>query len=391
MNIENVYDQLKEFGLDPVKSLIVNAHKMFQMPQEAVNRLKGKMIAENFRFHYQHNPFYRNMCVEKGITPKDIIGYDDLIQIPLIPVSKFKSVSSHELLTVPLSSIEHEMRSTGTSGIPSIARRCHETMDNAVLGIYAMYREYFGISKGAGLYLCPSNEEFPEMGMIKALNMLTGLLDTHRYMVKQQRFIPEEAIAQLHEWQHKFTRYIIGPPFLVHRFIRFLKAREKTLSLDKDTLVITLGGWKHYTGHMISRKSFNEECAQSLGIDPSRVRDIYGLVESNILAIEDEFQIKHAAPYGHYSVRNPDDLSREVPDGEKGVLAILDPTSISTPGMLLTEDIVYLVPGENFSGRSGQRMQYVTRAPSSKEFGCCAVNLEKEMVQKEDAFDSLAN
>jgi phenylacetate-coenzyme A ligase PaaK-like adenylate-forming protein len=391
MTVLDIYDQLKAAGLDPIKGLIANVSKIFQLPQEAVNQLKGKMIAESFKFHCQYNPFYRNVCNEKGIAPKDVNGYDDLIKIPLVPIAKYKSAASHELLTVPLPRIEHEMRSTGTSGIPSIARRCSETMDNAVIGIYAMYREYFKISKGAGLYLCPSNEEFPEMGMIKALNMLAGLLDTHRYMVKEERFIPEEALAQLIQWRNKFTRYIIGPPFLIHRFIRFLKATKQRLSLDKDTLIITLGGWKHFTGQIISRKAFNEECAELLGIDPSQVRDMYGLVESNILAIEDEFQVKHAAPYGHYSVRHPDDLSKEVPDGEKGVLAILDPTSTSTPGMLLTEDIVYLVPEKSPSGRSGQRMQYVMRAPSAKEFGCCAVNLEKEMGQKEDPVHSSAS
>ena len=391
MTIVNIYDQLKDAGLDPVKGIISNVHKIFRLQQEMVNQLKGKMIAESFRFHYQNNSFYQNACNEKGITPEDINGYNDLIKIPLIPIVKFKSATSHELLSVPLTDIEHEMRSTGTSGIPSIARRCSGTMDNAVMGIYAMYREYFKISKGAGLYFCPSNEEFPEMGMIKALNMFAGLLDTHRFMVKEERFIPEEALAQLNEWQNSFTRYIIGPPFLIHRFVSFLKATNQRLSLDKDTLIITLGGWKHFTGKIISRKAFNEGCAEYLGIYPSQVRDIYGLVESNILAIEDEFQVKHAAPYGHYSVRDPSDLSKEVPDGEKGVLAILDPTSISTPGMLLTEDIVYLVPEKSPSGRSGQRVQYVMRAPSANEFGCCAVNLEEKMDQKDGPECAVAN
>ena len=30
--------------------------------------------------------------------------------------------------------------------------------DAAVIAIYAMYREFLGISKGAGLYVCPSTE-----------------------------------------------------------------------------------------------------------------------------------------------------------------------------------------------------------------------------------------
>lgn len=379
MVILKIYEQLKDTGLDPVKSLIANVSNIFRLPQDEMNQLKGKMIADSFKFHYQNNPFYQKLCDEKGIRPYNINGFNDLIKIPLIPVSKFKSATSHELLSVPLVDIEHEMKSTGTSGIPSSARRCSATMDHAVIGIYAMYREFFNISSGAGLYLCPSNEEFPEMGMIKALNMFAGLLDTHRFMVKQKRFNPKEAISQLNDWENKFTRYIIGPPFLVDRFIAFLENANQKLSLDKKSLVITLGGWKHYTRRIISRNKFNDRCAEYLGIKPNQIRDIYGLVESNILAIEDEFQVKHVAPFGHFSVRDPNDINKEVPDGKKGLLAIFDPTSFSTPGMLLTEDIVYLMPGRSPSDRSGQLMHYVMRSPSSKEFGCCAVNLEEEM------------
>ena len=45
----------------------------------------------------------------------------------------------------------------------------------------------------------------------------------------------------------------------------------------------------------------------------------------------------------------------------------------------MTEDLVRLLPKTNDSDRSGQRMQYVMRLPESKEFGCCAVNLDKRL------------
>ncbi|HLT63464.1 MAG TPA: hypothetical protein VKZ92_02990, partial [Pseudohongiella sp.] len=111
------------------------------------------------------------------------------------------------------------------------------------------------------------------------------------------------------------------------------------------------------------------------------------LVESNVMAIDDEHQVKHVSPYVHFSVRSVEDLNKEVADGEHGVLAILDPLARATPGMILTEDIVRLLPGDSPSGRSGQRMEYIMRAPASLEFGCCAVNLEKKM----DSYNSAAN
>ena len=53
------------------------------------------------------------------LDPSAIADIGDFGRIPLIPVSMFKRPDAHLLLTCPLSEIENEIRSTGTSGIPS--------------------------------------------------------------------------------------------------------------------------------------------------------------------------------------------------------------------------------------------------------------------------------
>jgi phenylacetate-coenzyme A ligase PaaK-like adenylate-forming protein len=391
MSSHNFVTTIRQLGIDPLAAAVASVSELYKMPQEQLNALKTALISDAFKHHFASNAFYRAACESKGVHPEQIVIFEDLIRIPLIPIAKFKSVSSHELLSKPLHMIEHEMRSTGTSGIPSVSRRCSDTMDVTIVGIYAMYREFLGISSGAGLYICPSTEEIPEMGMIKALNLLAGLLDTHRYMVKQERFVPEDAIAQLNSWDKKFTRHIIGPPFLIYRLLQFLKQTGQRMKLDLASRVITLGGWKRFSGQMISRREFNLLCEEYLGVEPNGVRDIYALVESNMLAIDDQYQVKHASPYVHLTVRDMNDLSKEVPIGEKGVLGILDPLSLSTPGMILTEDVVSLVPGVSPSGRGGQRMEYIMRAPTSLEFGCCAVNLEKKMDEENLTACPIAN
>ncbi|PHM60733.1 acyl protein synthase/acyl-CoA reductase RfbN [Xenorhabdus stockiae] len=378
-----LYESIKDVKGDAIKWIVTNSNFIYSLPVEEQQELKTHIIRDAFKYHFENNIYYRQQCEEKGVRPDDIQNYKELVKIPVIPVSTFKSADSHRLLSKPLSSIEHEMRSTGTSGIPSVARRCDETMDYATIALYNSYRDMLKLSSGAGLCLCPSTEEIPEMGMIKAFNWLAGLLDTNRFMVKEERFVPEESINQLNEWQGKFTRYVIGPPFLIHRFISFLKATNTKLKLDSESMVITLGGWKRFTGAMISRTEFNQEVETWLGISANRIRDMYGLVEANFLAIEDEFNQKHIPPYIHFSVRDPENLSREVEDGEIGQLVILDPIARSTPGMLLTEDMIYLRTDSDPSGRNSQRMQYVMRAPSATEFGCCAVNLERKIANDE--------
>lgn len=376
-------NELKQFGLSPVKSMVASTHELFRLPLEKINKYKGYLIAETFRYHYENNEFYRDLCNKKGVTPDQVQGYDDLIKIPLIPVNTFKQCNSHVLLTADLSQIEFEMRSTGTSGIPSVSRRDRITMDNASNSINMLYREFFAISRGMGLFLFPSAEEMPEMGMVKALNFLAGLLDGSVNLVKQLSFDPDKAIQYLKEWEGKHTRHIIGPPFLIYRLLRYCINNDIRLKLEKKSYVITLGGWKRFTGQEIPRSEFDQLCAEYFGINPKNVRDMYGLVEANMLTIECEEQEKHVPPWAHISLRNPKNIEEEVAFGERGVIAIYDPTCLSYPGFIITEDVGYFRKHTSCQcGRNGELLVYVSRLPGV-EVGCCAVNLERYIEEQE--------
>lgn len=379
VTIQAAMENLKELGINPVTAVIGSTQQLFQWDEEKVNELKGYLISQNFKYHYENNSFYRMLCEDSGVTPADVQSLDDIQKIPLIPVTSFKRPDSHLLLSTSLENIEFEMRSTGTSGIPSISRRDAETLNNCVFSIYAMYREMFAFSRGAGLFLFPSPEEMPEMGMVKVLNMLSGLFDATRCLVKRASFKPKEAIETLEKWQNIHTRHIIGPPFLIYKLVNYLKTNNIHLKLDQKTIIINLGGWKRFSGMEIPREQYNKECAEFLGIPEENIRDMYGLVESNILAIECEKHSKHVPPWVHFSLRNPKNLAEEVPQGKRGVLAIFDPTSLSYPGFIQTEDLVYLKKENTCEcGRNGQKVVYLSRVAGA-EIGCCAINLEKHM------------
>ncbi|CZF83751.1 LuxE/PaaK family acyltransferase [Grimontia marina] len=382
-NLVKQLDGIKSLGLSPIKVMLASIKELYSLPEADLNDCKLYLVKDSFSHHYNVNDYYRGLCDKHDVKPDDIQTFNDLVKIPLIPVSEFKASDSHKLLSVGLNEVELEVRSTGTSGVPSVSRRCSNTIDNVLLGIGSMYREFFGISKGACLFLCPPPEEIPEMGLVRLTNLMSGMLDTHEFMVKGGKFEPEPALEKLKKWEGKFDRHIMAPPFLVMSLISYLKENGIKLSLDKNSLLITVGGWKRYTGQMISQSDFNKACMTYFGIESGQIRDTYGLTESNIFSIDDEFSEKYVAPIGHFSVRNIEDPSSEVEDGEVGRLAIYDPMALSTPGFVLTEDLVRILPGKSKSGRGGQRFEYIGRWTGSTEFGCCAVNIDRHLNQKD--------
>jgi long-chain-fatty-acid---luciferin-component ligase len=121
--IIEVLQDMKDLGLDPVSAITACTHEFFSWERSDMEKVIGFLVADNFKYHYENNLFYRKICDEKGITPNVIQSFEDLIKIPLIPVQNFKQSDSHLLMSKSLSEVEFEMRSTGTSGIPSISRR----------------------------------------------------------------------------------------------------------------------------------------------------------------------------------------------------------------------------------------------------------------------------
>jgi long-chain-fatty-acid---luciferin-component ligase len=378
-NYDRLFEEIRKAGLSPLGSVYTSANRVFRLPLEEQRELKASLIAENFRIHYENNAYYRGLCEQQRVTPSDIRHYEDMIKIPLVRASEFKGTDTQKLLSLGLDKIEVEMRSTGTSGIPSVTRRDSETVTQGALALYAMYREFFKFSNGAILFLMPSPEEVPEMGMVKVSNMLAGLVDTSRFTVRKTTFDPQEAVALLTQWENEHIRHIVGPPFLVHKIVQYLKRHDFRMKLDRETIVINLGGWKRFTGEAIPREEYNRECAEYLGIQPDQIRDMYGLVEGNILAIECSYHHKHVPPWVHFSAREPDDLHKEVPYERRGVLAIIDPTCLAYPAYIMTEDVAYLDDTASCPcGRNGQRVNIIGRLTGA-EVGCCAINLDKAM------------
>lgn len=130
-----------------------NAGEALRVTREEWRRSLTDVLRESFALHFERNGFYRAQCDAAGLIPSGIRDGADLHRIPLLPVSMFKQAGAHVLMTCGLEDVEIEIRSTGTSGVPSVARRDSTTVTRASVGIFGGYRDFLGISQGAG-YSC---------------------------------------------------------------------------------------------------------------------------------------------------------------------------------------------------------------------------------------------
>lgn len=333
-----------------------------------------EMIKLSFTYHYENNIYYKALCDKKNFTPENIQRFIDIYDIPTISVQEFKESNCSHLISCDIEDIEYEMRSTGTSGIPSISRRCSDTLDLASTALLSQYRNYFKFSKGVSLFLFPSAAEVPEMGMVKVLNYTAGMVDEIFVGVKSNRVLYEKCAEFLKNFEGKTVRNIVGPPFMIDKFMRYLEKNNIDLKLDSESYVITLGGWKRFTGNEMSSHNFREKITEVFGMNPKNIRDMYALAECNFLAIEDE---NHKKIIPHYvKFVNKDYKSRtDVIENNigKGVLSIFDPTILSYPGFIETTDLVSLSEDNR-----NNYLTYLSRVKGA-EFGCCAVNLDKNM------------
>ncbi|MDR1639010.1 MAG: hypothetical protein LBC41_16045 [Clostridiales bacterium] len=371
--------------MNAIISELIRSSDYFYEDAAAQNEVKVRLISEAFSYHRSRNKHYKGVCDEAGAAGLEIKTVEDIGKIPLLNIQEFKQADSSKLLTSRLSEIEFEMRSTGTTGVPSISRRDYESCNNAFAYIMGLYRDFFHIANGVGLYFSTSLEEMPEMGMVKALNFMNATLDTADFLVRGVTFDNERAIADLKKWEGKFTRHILGAPFLLSMFVDYLKLKDVRLTLDKSSKIITMGGWKRYSGIQIPREELAEKCHEYLGVDAGQIRDMYGLVECNTLAIECENNIKHIPATTHMSIRNMENPEIEEKDGNHGLVAIYDPSSHSYPAFILTEDIGVIERGKACEcGRLSDTIRIVGRAPKA-ETGCCAIRLDRQMNEGEEA------
>ena len=77
------------------------------MPVEDLKKLQSEKLVKQVKHVYENVPYYKNLMDEKGVTPDDIKGIEDLHKLPFLTKADLRDAYPYGLLAKPLNEFLH--------------------------------------------------------------------------------------------------------------------------------------------------------------------------------------------------------------------------------------------------------------------------------------------
>ena len=91
------------------------------MPVEWLRELQGERLVKQVKHAWDSIPYYRKKMEEKGVSPEDIRGLDDLSKLPFLKKDDLRETYPYGMLAVPKKDVVKLHSTSGTTGKRGIA------------------------------------------------------------------------------------------------------------------------------------------------------------------------------------------------------------------------------------------------------------------------------
>ena len=91
------------------------------MDRESMKKLQSERLVNQVKHVYDNVPYYKKLMDEKGVTPDDIKGIDDLYKLPFLSKADLRDNYPDGLVAVPKSECVRIHATSGTTGKRAIA------------------------------------------------------------------------------------------------------------------------------------------------------------------------------------------------------------------------------------------------------------------------------
>jgi long-chain-fatty-acid---luciferin-component ligase len=324
-------------------------------------------IAASVEHHLANSEVYRRVAHAREFDLARLRETGDLSLVPVISSGTFKR---RRVESITGASVK-DCTSSGTSGSTSIVPRDSATLERYAGTILHGTREMIGqLERRRAFVLGPTIEEAGDLWFSYALSLAQLLHDTD-YFVRNGVFDPRGLHRALRELEDEIeSPVLVAPPALLLELVSWMEREGERLDLQgREFYSLTAGGWKRRASEMVSRDDLTAKVADRLGIAPERQRDLFNMVELNTVIFECEHHRKHIPSWLEIIVRRPANLS-VASSGEEGILTYLDPTPLSYPGFIMSDDFGSVGSAPCPCGRGGRTMKVHRRLASIEERGC---------------------
>ena len=84
--------------------------------RETIKAMQSERLVKQVKHIWENVPFYRSKMEEKGLTPDDIKGVEDLHKLPFVTKADLRDAYPYGLLAKPLSECVRIHSTSGTTG-----------------------------------------------------------------------------------------------------------------------------------------------------------------------------------------------------------------------------------------------------------------------------------
>ena len=306
------------------------------MPYEQMRALQSERLCSQVRHVWDNVPYYRSLMEQKGLTPDDIRGVEDLHKLPFLTKADLRDQYPYGLLAKPLSDCVRIQSTSGTTGRRVVAFYTQNDVDlweeccaRAITAVGGTKEDVCQVAYGYGLFTGGPglNGGSHKVGCL-TLPMSSGNTD------RQIQFMMDLG-ATILCCTPSYAAYI-GEAL-----------KEMGYKPEDNKLKAGIFGAEPWTEEM------RRDIEKSLGI---KAYDIYGLTETSGpgVAFECEDQSGMHINEDHFLAEIIDpDTGEVLPEGEKGELVFTALTKEAFPLLRYrTRDICVLTRGKCACGRT---------------------------------------
>ena len=130
-----------------------------QMPREELKKLQSERLCWQVKRMYENVECFRKRMDEKGLTPDDVKGVEDLYKLPFAYKQDLRDYYPYGLFATPLSEIKRVHASSGTTGKRIVVGYTENDLDmwgecvaRMVTGLAINKEDIFQVSFGYGLF-----------------------------------------------------------------------------------------------------------------------------------------------------------------------------------------------------------------------------------------------